>query len=93
MGDIGCGNGKNMMYRKDCTNIGCDFSTGLVDICQKKNLKRRLWRILKIPFKNDMFNYTICIVVIHHLSTVEKRKKAMSELPLELLNLMEKYLF
>ena len=27
-----------------------------------------------------MFDYTICIAVIHHLSTVEKRKKAISEL-------------
>ena len=80
IGDIGCGNGKNMMYRKDCTNIGCDFSTGLVDICQKKNLNVVCGDILKIPFKNDMFNYTICIAVIHHLSTVEKRKKAISEL-------------
>ena len=26
IGDIGCGNGKNMLYRKDCTNLGCDFS-------------------------------------------------------------------
>ena len=26
IGDIGCGNGKNMLYRKDCNNYGCDFS-------------------------------------------------------------------
>ena len=39
--DVGCGNGKNMLYRKDCTNIGCDFSTGLVNICQKKILSQR----------------------------------------------------
>ena len=26
IGDFGCGNGNNMLYRKDCTNIGCDFS-------------------------------------------------------------------
>ena len=80
IGDIGCGNGKNMMYRKDCTNIGCDFSIGLVDICQKKNLNVVCGIELKIPFKNEQFDYTICIAVIHHLSTVEKRKKAISEL-------------
>ena len=67
------------MYRKDCTNIGCDL-VQTVDICQKKNLNVVCGDILKIPFKNDMFNYTICIAVIHHLSTVEKRKKAISEL-------------
>jgi hypothetical protein len=57
IGDIGCGNGKNMVYRTDCTNIGCDFSKSLVKICNDKQLN-----------------------VIHHLSTPEKRKKAISEL-------------
>lgn len=80
IGDIGCGNGKNMLYRNDCINIGCDFSTGLVDICQKKNLNVICGDILNIPFKKENFDYTICIAVIHHLSTIEKRKKSISEL-------------
>ena len=80
IGDIGCGNGKNMLYRNDCINIGCDFSTGLVDICQKKNLNVICGDILNIPFKKENFDYTICIAVIHHLSTVEKRKQSISEL-------------
>ena len=36
--------------------------------------------ILNIPYKTESFDYTICIAVIHHLSTVEKRKKAIEEL-------------
>ena len=80
IGDIGCGNGKNMLHRNDCINIGCDFSTGLVDICQKKNLNVICGDILNIPFKKENFDYTICIAVIHHLSTVEKRKQSISEL-------------
>ena len=28
IGDIGCGNGKNILYRSDCYNYGCDFSSG-----------------------------------------------------------------
>ena len=78
--DIGCGNGKNMLYRKDCTNIGCDFSENLVKICLEKNLNVISGDILNIPFKDNTFDYTICIAVIHHLSTNEKRKKAISEL-------------
>ena len=80
IGDIGCGNGKNMLYRKDCTNIGCDFSENLVKICLEKNLNVISGDILNIPFKDNTFDYTICIAVIHHLSTNEKRKKAISEL-------------
>ena len=80
IGDIGCGNGKNMLYRKDCLNYGCDFSESLVKICLQKNLNVICGDILDIPYKNDSFDYTICIAVIHHLSTVEKRKKAIEEL-------------
>ena len=80
IGDIGCGNGKNMLYRKDCTNLGCDFSNNLVSICLKKNLNVISGDILNIPYKDNTFDYTICIAVIHHLSTTEKRKKAISEL-------------
>tara|TARA_B100000131_G_C17976419_1_gene556696 strand:+ start:271 stop:891 length:621 start_codon:yes stop_codon:yes gene_type:complete len=80
IGDIGCGNGKNMLYRKDCINIGCDFSENLVKICNDKNLNVITGDILNIPFSDNSFDYTICIAVIHHLSTPEKRKKAISEL-------------
>ena len=80
IGDIGCGNGKNMLYRKDCLNYGCDFSESLVNICLQKNLNVICGDILNIPYKNDSFDYTICIAVLHHLSTIEKRKKAIEEL-------------
>ena len=80
IGDIGCGNGKNMLYRKDCLNYGCDFSESLVKICLQKNLNVICGDILNIPYKNDSFDYTICIAVLHHLSTIEKRKKAIEEL-------------
>ena len=80
IGDIGCGNGKNMLYRKDCLNYGCDFSESLVKICLQKNLNVVCGDILDIPYKTSSFDYTICIAVIHHLSTVEKRKKAIEEL-------------
>tara|TARA_Y100000996_G_scaffold414793_1_gene406812 strand:+ start:99 stop:782 length:684 start_codon:yes stop_codon:yes gene_type:complete len=80
IGDIGCGNGKNMLYRKDCNNYGCDFSENLVNICLKKNLNVVVGDVLNIPFQNNKFDNTICIAVIHHLSTIEKREKAIQEL-------------
>jgi SAM-dependent methyltransferase len=80
IGDIGCGNGKNMKYRKDCENYGCDFSQGLVDICKSNGLNTIYGDVLDIPFETDSFDYTICIAVIHHLSTIEKRQKAIEEI-------------
>jgi len=80
IGDIGCGNGKNMLYRKDCINMGCDLSNNLVNICIQKNLNVVLGNILNIPYKNNIFDYTICIAVIHHLSSINKRKQAINEL-------------
>lgn len=80
IGDIGCGNGKNMLYRKDCNNYGCDFSKNLVNICLQKNLNVVIGDILNIPYNDNIFDNTICIAVIHHLSSTEKRKKAIQEL-------------
>lgn len=78
--DIGCGNGKNMLYRKDCFNLGCDLSDNLVKICQKKNLNVILGNILNIPYNNGIFNNVLCVAVIHHLDSVKKRKRAIDEL-------------
>ena len=78
--DIGCGNGKNMLYRKDCYNYGCDFSKELVKICTDQNLNVIEGDILNIPYTSNYFDYTMCIAVIHHLSTECKRKLAINEL-------------
>ena len=64
----------------DCENYGCDFSEELVKICQNDGLNVVNGDIQNIPFKENSFNYTLCIAVIHHLSTLEKRKKAVDEI-------------
>ena len=78
--DIGCGNGKNMLYKKDCYNFGCDFSKELVKICNDEDLSVVEGDILNIPYNYNNFDYTICIAVIHHLSSESKRKLAINEL-------------
>jgi len=80
IGDIGCGNGKNMNVRDDVSFYGCDFSENLVKICQQKNLNVIMGDTLNIPYKDNSFDYTISIAVIHHLSTPDKRTKAIQEL-------------
>ena len=78
--DIGCGNGRNMVIRNDCTFYGCDISIELVKICQKKDLNVIEGSCLNIPFDSNKFDYTICIAVMGHLSTIERRIKCLDEL-------------
>ncbi len=81
LADIGCGNGKNMLYRKDITNIGMDICENFVKICrEERNLSVTHGNILNIPFDSNIADNTISIAVIHHLKTIEERILAISEL-------------
>ena len=78
--DIGCGNGKNMNIKQGVHYFGCDFSESLVKICVTKGLNVIVGDILNIPYDDNSFDYTMSVAVIHHLSTNEKRIKAIKEL-------------
>jgi len=78
--DIGCGNGKAMLYKNNVLWSGIDNSKELCKICENRGLNVKTGDILDIPFEDNVYDYTICIAVIHHLSTQEKRLKAVSEL-------------
>ena len=81
VGDIGCGNGKNMyLSRKDIKFKGMDYSPEFVKICKDKQLDVIEGNILDIPFENDTFDNVICIAVIHHLEKKTDRIKAIEEL-------------
>ncbi len=79
-GDIGCGNGKNMMYRTDISFTGYDISDELIKICLERNLNVHKGNILNLPITDNYFDNTISIAVIHHLEKQEDRIKALSEL-------------
>lgn len=80
LADIGCGNGKNMMYRKDINCIGFDLCENFVKICNERNLNVNLGSVCNIPLDSNCVDNTICIAVIHHLKTMEERILAISEL-------------
>lgn len=77
--DAGCGNGKNMC-RTDCIHIGIDNSREMVKICLNKNQFAINADIKSIPFRNNYFDATTCIAVIHHLTNEDDRLCALSEL-------------
>jgi len=81
VGDIGCGNGKNMVYRKDELKYeGLDLCPEFIKICKERGLNVILGNILNVPFEDNYFDYVICIAVIHHLDKREDRIKAITEL-------------
>ena len=77
--DIGCGNGKNMIY-KSLNFKGMDICDEFVKICKDRNLDVIKGNILSIPFESNMFDNVITIAVIHHLSTKEERINAIKEI-------------
>jgi tRNA (uracil-5-)-methyltransferase TRM9 len=78
--EVGCGNGKNLRYRQDLKFEGIDISQGMVELCQKKGLNVSLGDMLSLPFKDNSFDFILSVASLHHLASVEKRKKAIAEM-------------
>jgi ubiquinone/menaquinone biosynthesis C-methylase UbiE len=77
--DLGCGNGKNMLYRNDLNIIGIDISSELIKICQKKQLNVTEANITALPFETNTFDNMLCIATYHHLDNSTDREKALNE--------------
>lgn len=72
--DVGCGNGKNLIIRDDIRFIACDISSELVSIASNKASTSDfvLSSCVYLPFRNDMFDYAICIAVLHHVKETSR---------------------
>lgn len=77
--DVGCGNGRNMNLSAGCFEIGCDTSKNLAKVCSSRS-EVLIADCMCLPFRNSFADIVICIAVIHHLSTKERRKNAIKEL-------------
>jgi len=84
--EIGCGNGKNMDYLErildDSKNyiIGIDNCENFIEICNKKNLSVVHSESECMPFKDNIFDYILCIAMFHHLLTAEERDATFKEI-------------
>jgi len=78
--DNGCGNGKNMLYRKDLDIIGIDNSSEQVKICKNKGLDVKEADMVDLPFDTGTFDNILCIATYHHLDNDISRKKSLSEM-------------
>jgi ubiquinone/menaquinone biosynthesis C-methylase UbiE len=78
--EVGCGNGKNMLYRNDLRIYGIDISEEQVSICKAKNLNVQKSDMTSLPFNDAEFDAIICIATYHHLQTENERKQALNEM-------------
>lgn len=60
--------------------MGCDRSAGLAEICRSRGFQITLADCLQLPYRSRAFDAVLCIAVIHHLSTDERRKQAVTEI-------------
>ncbi len=86
--DIGCGHARNLLpfARRNFICSGIDFSPEMVNMARKFTKENNFHADLKVaeatklPFPANIFDYCICIAVIHHLTTKKDRKKAFKEI-------------
>ncbi|XP_014783678.1 alkylated DNA repair protein alkB homolog 8 isoform X1 [Octopus bimaculoides] len=78
--DIGCGNGKYFGVNPSIYQIGSDRSENLINICKERNFEVFVGDVMAIPLRSNTFDACICIAVIHHLSTKQRRLQAVKEL-------------
>jgi tRNA (uracil-5-)-methyltransferase TRM9 len=80
--DVGTGNGKYLSYRNDITVIGNDMSDNLLNIISHKNKEANILRAnaLYLPYRSLIYDATISIAVLHHISTIEARCKFIEEI-------------
>ncbi len=78
--DNGCGNGKNMLYRKDLLCVGIDISKGQVEVCREKKLKVVEGSMVYLPFEDNTFDVILCTASYHHLQKDAERREALAEM-------------
>ena len=78
--EVGSGNGKNLIYRKDCFNFAFDFCEKFCEITQSRNIPSVTANNLHLPLHNNSIDYVLSVAVLHHLSTKERRIQSIKEL-------------
>ncbi len=81
--DLGCGSGRmfEMFANENIDYVGVDFSERLIDIAKRKygDFFQQA-DILNLPFPDQNFDSVWSIAVLHHIPTVELRRRVLSEI-------------
>lgn len=79
LADIGSGDGKYFGVNPNIVTIGCDRSTKLLEVSKEIDHETFACDAVKLPFVSNMFDAVICIAVLHHLASVDRRYAVISE--------------
>jgi tRNA (uracil-5-)-methyltransferase TRM9 len=86
--DIGCGNGKYLTYMssnestfKKVQVVAVDVCKELLEIASERNPEAGclLSSGTHLPFRDDTFDTVISIAVLHHILTIDQRKRFVEE--------------
>lgn len=79
--DIGCGNGKYIPVNPTLHVLASDRSSSLVQLARsERNGEVLVADGLALPYRAKSVDFIICIAVIHHLSTRQRRREALAEM-------------
>ncbi|KAJ8256457.1 hypothetical protein COCON_G00186090 [Conger conger] len=78
--DVGCGNGKYLGINGDVFKLGSDVCRPLVDTARGRGYEVQVCDGLRLPYRHGCFDAVLSIAVIHHLSTKERRVRALREM-------------
>jgi alkylated DNA repair protein alkB homolog 8 len=85
--DIGCGNGKYFGVRQDVALLACDRSPALVKAALERVLRPVLGQVslpatdvfvadgMTLPYRHSSCDAVLCIAVLHHISSPERRRR------------------
>lgn len=78
--DIGSGDGKYFGVNPGIITIGCDRSWTLLQVSKETAHETFCCDAVKLPLHSDTFDATICVAVLHHLASKDRRVAAVREL-------------
>lgn len=81
--DVGCGNGKYFGQHAENVSlyqVGIDASVHLADVCTQRGIEVMNGDCVNLPFRSGIADGVLCIAVIHHLASHERRRRAIQEI-------------
>jgi len=78
--DVGCGNGRNLKINPMCYDMGTDMSMSLCKIAAETGRPMLCASAVELPIRSNFFDHAICIAVIHHFASFERRVQCMKEI-------------
>ena len=80
LADIGSGDGKYFGLSPNIFSIGCDRSMKLLEVSRDAQFETFSCDAVKLPLRSDVFDAVLCIAVLHHIATVDRRVSVIREL-------------